>query len=155
MMIKIVLFFGCAMLGAALPIEPQSQSWISTVWEILERMINTESNVKHLGEEMKRSQDDVTSALGELKSVNAEIKRTQDNVNAGLQELKNWNAEIQRARDDVTSGMQEMQKSVENRFTALEKELTEYVNKLGKIYKLIYFVTNVFLYAQFHTKYNI
>jgi len=151
MIIKIVLFFGCAVHGAALPIEPQSQSWMSTVWDILERMINTESNVKRLGEEMKRSQDDVTLALDELKSVNAEIKRTQDNVNAGLQELKNWNAEIQRARDDVTLEMKEIQKSVENRFTTLETELTEYVNKTGKIYKLTHVVTNVFLYAQLQT----
>jgi len=101
---KIALLFGCVWLTGALVIEPQSQSWMSTVWEILERMINTESTVKRLGEEMKRSQDDVTSALEELKSVNAEIKRAQDNVNAGLLELKNWNAEIQRARNDVTSG---------------------------------------------------
>ena len=142
---KILLLLGCAGLGAALPIEPQSQSWMSTVWEILERMINTESNVKRMGEETKRSHDDVTSALEELKSVNAEVKRAQDNVNAALQELKNWNAEIQRARDDVASGLKEVQKSVENRFTTLETELTEYVNKTGKIYKLTHLVTNVFV----------
>jgi len=94
---------------------------------------------------MKRSQDDVTLTLEELKSVNAEIKRAQDNVNAGLLELKNWNAEIQRARNDVTSGLKEIQKSVENRFTTLGTELTEYVNKTGKIYKLTYVVTNVFV----------
>ena len=142
---KIALLFGCVWLTGALVIEPQSQSWMSTVWEILERMINTESTVKRLGEEMKRSQDDVTSALEELKSVNAEIKRAQDNVNAGLLELKNWIAEIQRARNDVTSGMKEIQKSVENRFTTLGTELTEYVNKTGKIYKLTHVVTNVFV----------
>jgi len=41
--------------------------------------------------------------------------------------------------------MKEIQKSVENRFTTLGTELTEYVNKTGKIYKLTHVVTNVFV----------
>jgi len=135
MMCSTQMFFvlGCVCLVVALPIEPQSQSWISTVWEILERMINTESNVKRMGEEMKRSQDDVTSILEELKNVQVEIKRAQDNVTSGLEELKRRDAEIKSARDDVTSSLKEMQSSIENRFTTMKSELTHYITKTGNI----------------------
>jgi len=46
---KLFFILGCVWVSGTLAFEPQSHSWISTVWEILERMILTENSVKKYG----------------------------------------------------------------------------------------------------------
>jgi len=112
---KIFFFLGCVWVNGTLAFEPPSHSWISTVWEILERMILTENSVKGMGENITRSKEDIASILEELRSVNADIQRARDEVASGLKEIK------------------VIRDSIDDRFNVLKHDLTKHLNNTGKL----------------------
>jgi len=124
---------------AAHPGEPQS--WLSTLFELVERLVGTEQTVKATDVKVNSLTDAVSAGIDRLNGVDEKLTKLQTLENAILANKNKMvllEEELKKARDDAASAKQEQAdiREMVNSFVA-----SDHSNKTGLlVFKSLAFV---------------
>jgi len=93
---------------AAHPGEPQS--WLSTLFELVERLVGTEQTVKATDVKVNSLTDALSAGIDRLNGVDEKLTKLQtleDAISANVNKMVLLEEELKKARDDAATAKQE------------------------------------------------
>ena len=106
---KVLFVLVLVVVCAAHPGEPQSQ-WLSTLFELVERLVGTEQTVKATDVKVNSLTDAVSAGIDRLNGVDEKLTKLQtleDAISANLIKMVLLEEELKKAREDAASAKQE------------------------------------------------
>jgi len=131
---KVLFVLVLVVVCAAHPGEPQS--WLSTLFELVERLVGTEQTIKATDVKVNSLTDAVSAGIDRLNGVDEKLTKLQtleDAISANLNKMVLLEEELKKAREDAASAKQEQAAIRETMNTFMASDHTSKSSKSGMI----------------------